>query len=336
MSYKTLARRIERHRSVLRRLTPGKLANLTTLLWELKRRVTTVRSAPIFARINVCSVCNLSCPGCAVYADKTGADPYLRPKGMMRLEVFDRIIDALKGSLLEAVLYDEGEPLLNKRIWEMVRHASAARVRTVISTNLSFDLRDDTVDELLDSGLDYLIVALDGFTQETYQRHRQGGDVALVKENLERILARRRNGGRGRGVEVEVQFIEFDHNAHEKAQVVDYARRVGADQINCFASYSEELSDVRSLEGRPRRHFGCFDLYAIADFDVDGTLFPCDFQEDLGADGLGNVVETPFRELWNSPRMAGLRADFSRREATPLQPECARCPITRGLPSVLR
>jgi uncharacterized radical SAM superfamily Fe-S cluster-containing enzyme len=140
--YKTLARRIARHRKSLQYLTPKKIANIAALTYEIKLRRTKISSKPIFARINTCSVCNIACPGCAIYDDKMGIAKYIRPKAMMKLETFQNIIDSLKDSLLQVVLYDEGEPLLNKNIWQMVKYARTNRIRTVISTNFSFKITD--------------------------------------------------------------------------------------------------------------------------------------------------------------------------------------------------
>ncbi|GAB78271.1 Iron-sulfur cluster-binding domain-containing protein [Austwickia chelonae] len=333
--YKTLRRRIVRHLSAVRHLTPARTVNLGRLVRDIRSRETVVGSRPIFARINPCSLCNLSCPACLIYADKEGLKEYIRPKGMMAMETFRRIIDSLDGSLLQVILYDEGEPLMNKRIWDMVAYAHARNIRTVISSNLSFRMSDEAIARLHDSGLDYLVVALDGLTQDVYGQYRQGGHVDWVKSNFERIMEYRRRHPSRSHTRVEVQFIEFDFNAHQKDAVVAYAEKHGADHVNCFLPFAEELADHASLKGLPRSHYGCFDLYAIADFDIDGTLYSCDFQEDSDAPGIGNILREDFDALWNSPRMVGLRGGFTDRTVEVSDRVCVSCPITRGVPRVL-
>ncbi len=335
-SYKTLAMRIIRHRKSLKYITWKRIFNLLKLLRDIKLRRVSVDSFPIFARINTCSICNIMCPGCQIYDDKTGRKKYFRPKGIMEIDTYKKIIDSLKDSLLQVVLYDEGEPLLNKRIWEMVKYANRNRLRTVISSNLSFKMSDEFIAQLFESGLDYLIVALDGITQETYEKHRQGGDVELVKSNFERIMMYRRKLAKKTKLEVEVQFIEFDFNTHEKSSVVDYAARHGADSVNAFLSYTEEFSDTRSLQGKSRREFGCFDVYAIADFDVDGSLFVCDLQEDCGVDSIGKIQDCSFVTMWNGPEMKSIRCSFQTPGKYEMNSICLECPITRGLPLPLR
>lgn len=332
--YKTLSRRMWRHAKSLRYMTLEKWLNFTRLLRDMRRRRDVVSSRPAFARVNPCSVCNLACPGCQIYDDKRGIEPYQRPKGMMPLKTFHRIVDSLRESVVEMVLYDEGEPLLNRAIWDMVAYAAQSRIRTVISSNLSLRMNDQQVLALVESGLDYLIVGLDGVTQQTYERHRQGGSLELVRENLERILALKRRRA-GCKLEVEAQFIEFPYNVHEKQQVVRYAKQIGVDSIRCFLPYSAELSDTSSLNGRHRRHFGCFDIYATADFDIDGSLYSCDFQEDSGSSRVGSINETDFGSLWNCHRMRDLRRGFRRDCSDELDRVCGTCPVTRGLPAVL-
>ena len=336
-SYKTLLRRYVRHKKALSYLSPSKALNVLRLLYDIKLRRTRVSSKPLFARINPCSVCNLACPGCSIYEDKMNIKPYIRPKAMMSMDTFRKIIDSLDDSLLQVVLYDEGEPLLNKNIWEMISYAHNSRIRTVVSTNLSFMMTDDQIDSLLLSGLDYLIVALDGITQETYEKHRQGGNLELVKNNFERIIKRKKSMGKKASTEVEIQFLEFPYSIHEKHAVIDYASRNGADVINCFLPYDSELADKKSLHGRPRQYFGCFDIYAVADFDVDGSLYTCDFQEDSGVDAVANINSSPFMDIWNSDVMSKLRASLQMKgQSLPLHAVCAQCPVTRGLPWMLR
>ncbi|MBW3086642.1 GTP 3',8-cyclase [Austwickia sp. TVS 96-490-7B] len=333
--YKTLRRRVARHLSAAQHLNPVRAANLARLISDMKGREETVKSRPIFARINPCSLCNLSCPACLIHADKEGIREYIRPKGMMAMETFRQIIDCLEKSLLQVILYDEGEPLMNKRIWDMVAYAHSRNIRTVISSNLSFKMNDETIAQMHDSGLDYLVVALDGVSQDVYGQYRQGGNVEWVMSNFERIVEYRRRYPSRTHTKVEVQFIEFDFNAHEKEAVVAYARKHGADHVNCFLSFTEELADRASLQGLPRSYYGCFDLYAIADFDIDGTLYSCDFQEDSDSAGIGNILQDDFDELWNSLQMVRLRRGFADRTGELTDRVCATCPVTRGLPRIL-
>jgi len=70
-------------------------------------------------------------------------------------------------------LFNWGEPLLDPNLEELVRIASARRIVTNVSSNLSLPLSDERIESLVKSGLCQLVVSLDGTSQETYQNYRR-------------------------------------------------------------------------------------------------------------------------------------------------------------------
>ena len=81
------------------------------------------------------------------------------------------------------MFYNWGEPLLNKQLPAFIRKAKARRIETDVNSNLSLHLSNDDIDELLGSGLDNLSASLDGFSQQSYETYRVGGDLELAKSN---------------------------------------------------------------------------------------------------------------------------------------------------------
>ena len=110
---------------------------------------------------------------------------------MLISDLFDALLDELGEYLFLIMFYNYGEPLLNKNLPDFIRKAAARNIETEVHTNLSLPLSDQQVEELLGSGLNYLNASIDGFSQETYQIHRVGGNLDLVKRNLERLVATR-------------------------------------------------------------------------------------------------------------------------------------------------
>lgn len=324
-----------RHKSMIKRMTCRRLVNCILLCSELKARKTHLKSYPIIARINTYPLCNLKCPACQRIAARTAASS----TEMMTLAQYREILEKIGTHLLLVVLYDEGEPLLHPELPEMIRYTESRNISTSISTNLTMTLSDKYLLDLMTSGLDRMTVSMDGMTQETYGRYRIGGNVAILKANLERLLRfRKQTAGKTR---VEVQFIDFGFNAHEESDVRSYARRIGADDFRALPSSIYGLEEYLADRGKTmteREHLrrGCLDVWSIAHISSNGTLFPCDFGEDNGMPAVGNVFHEEFGTLWNTPRLSAMRAYFKGDTVSFDSSICMRCPSTNRAPWFLR
>lgn len=323
--------KLVRHATTMgRRLDARRLANLAWMMRDIKQRRTRVRSLPAVVRINPTPVCNLRCRGCR---GRSYRSPNESPV-VMSLPVFRRIVEQVAPTACLAVLYDEGEPLLHPRIVDMVRIADAANLSTSISSNLSFEMSDEQVDRLVTSGLDRLIVALDGMTQATYARYRVGGDVERVKTNFERIVRARRRLGRSRP-QVEVQFLQFGYNEPEREATRRYVLEVGADRFRPFPARFDGFY-FNDLDPEARRRLGCTHLWASLHVNNDGRVYPCDYGEDHGLPPLGSLQDRDLPELWNCTAMQDLRRGFRRWGGGLASAPCRQCPPFEGLPRLLR
>lgn len=192
----------------------------------------TVGSYPSYLCLDPCDLCQLRCPTCPTGIENAsrmrGAGDrivYRQQRGLMTAELFDTLIDELGPFLFLLMFYNWGEPLLNKSLPRFITKAHDLDIETEVHTNLSLPLTDAFIAELMGSGLDYLVASIDGFTQETYQVHRVGGDLSLVKRNLERCAQIRDR----LGVETAIAYkmLKFGHNEHEAPDVERYCRDLG-------------------------------------------------------------------------------------------------------------
>ena len=79
--------------------------------------------------LEVTAHCNIKCPMCPV---TTGLE---RPRGTMKYELFEKVLDDVAGIVPHMSLFLAGEPLLHKRIFEMIAAASQRGIFTRIHTN---------------------------------------------------------------------------------------------------------------------------------------------------------------------------------------------------------
>src|SRR6202158_2314821 len=190
---------------------------------RLKRHV--VHNYPVAAYIEPTSFCNLRCPACP-----TGLRLGLRPSVAIKEDLFKSAIDELGDYIFHLNMYNWGEPLLHKQTPKLIRYAKEKDIKILMSTNLSIKLTDDYIENLVKSGLDSLIVSLDGASEETYKRYRISGDFNLVRNNILRIQEVKKRLG-VQTPKVIWQFLVFKHNEHEIEQARALYKDWGADAI---------------------------------------------------------------------------------------------------------
>jgi len=228
--------KLRRHLSdILPHLTVRKIINALLIEYEFSTSKTSLKGKPYWLKIETARVCNLKCPKC--YAHSDVKDPYYPgTEGQMRLMSFDilkLIIDELKDYLLGVQLYDEGEPLLNPEIYNMIQYAHKANIGTMISSNFSLPLTNDDFKKMIESGLDHIVIGIDGSTQVIYEMTRVNGDLALVISNTKNLLSIRGKANKKKPV-VEIQFLIKPFNLHQIDEVKELSKELKADIFNAL------------------------------------------------------------------------------------------------------
>jgi MoaA/NifB/PqqE/SkfB family radical SAM enzyme len=137
---------------------------------------------PVSISFEPTTSCNLRCPECP-----SGLRAFTRPTGMLQKNFFKETIDQLHKQLLYLVFYFQGEPYLNPEFLDMVKYASSKKIYTATSTNAHY-LNDENARRTIESGLDRLIISIDGTTQDVYEQYRVGGKLAKVLEGTKNVV----------------------------------------------------------------------------------------------------------------------------------------------------
>ncbi|MFN7690232.1 MAG: radical SAM protein, partial [Bacteroidota bacterium] len=168
------------HFAIIKKITPKRFFNGLKLYfsYHISRlsKGANHRGLPMSIAIEPTTACNLRCPECP-----SGLRSFTRPTGMLQNKTFEKIIDELHQSLIYLIFYFQGEPYLNPSFLEMVSYASKKNIYTATSTNAHY-LTDDVCRKTIESGLNRLIISIDGTTQETYESYRVGGKLDKVIE----------------------------------------------------------------------------------------------------------------------------------------------------------
>jgi pyruvate-formate lyase-activating enzyme len=172
---------------------------------------------PRSLQVEVTASCNLRCPMCLVrYRPPVG-----RASGAMPLERFRRLLADLP-TLDDVTLQGLGEPMLAPDIVEMVRLARARGARVGFNTNATV-LTPERAAALVDAGLSWLAISLDGATAETYEAIRDGARLDRVLANVEQLVAAGRASPDGRGPALRFVFVAMRRNVHELPALVRLA-----------------------------------------------------------------------------------------------------------------
>ncbi len=321
---RTLAHVWRRQGWITDHLTPRKAANvaLAGTQWALRHEV--MRAWPVIAKVDISPLCNLRCTVCVHSLPSEGSGPVLaqqrfRAEQRMSVDRYREVVGQLAGRTAAVSLYYLGDPLMHPHLEEICDATREAGLNAHVSSNFSFDLPDERLRALLDSGLTHLSVCVDGLTQETYGRTRVGGRIDRVLDNLERLLRLRRESGRA-GPRVEVQYIKFQHNLHELEATRARFTEAGVDQFTDFwgslYNYTDfddgrvQVSGPLPAGWAPRclwPHFALLVRY-------DGDVIPCcthrvgvQYAEGGDRRAVGNVFDQGVWEVWNSPAYRALR-----------------------------
>jgi MoaA/NifB/PqqE/SkfB family radical SAM enzyme len=148
---------------------------------------------------------------------------------MLQKPLFQQVIDQLAPTLSYLTFYFQGEPYLHPQFLDMVQYAAERKIYTATSTNAHY-LKDESARLTVESGLDRLIISIDGTTQDTYQSYRVGGSLEKVIEGTRNILAWKKKL-KSLTPHVIFQFLVVKPNEHQIPEVYALAKELGVDQV---------------------------------------------------------------------------------------------------------
>ncbi|HZH64044.1 MAG TPA: radical SAM/SPASM domain-containing protein [Flavisolibacter sp.] len=273
---------------------------------------------PVSISFEPTTSCNLRCPECP-----SGLRAFTRPTGMLQKNFFKETIDQLHKELMYLVFYFQGEPYLNPEFLDMVKYASSKRIYTATSTNAHY-LTDVAAKKTVESGLDRLIISIDGTTQETYKQYRVGGSLDKVLAGAANIVKWKKEL-KSTTPFIIFQFLVVRHNEHQIEDVQRLAREIGVDQVRLktaqvydyeadpnnlipvnkkYSRYKKNKEGKMAFNGNNANH--CWRLWNDPVITWDGTVVPCCFDKDA-QHKLGSLQQQPFKELWHNKEYKSFR-----------------------------
>ena len=276
---------------------------------------------PISISFEPTTSCNLRCPECP-----SGLRAFTRPTGMLKKDFFRKTIDDIYKELTYLIFYFQGEPYLNTEFLDMVKYATSKGIYTATSTNAHY-LNDVNARKTVESGLDRLIISIDGTTQDVYKQYRVGGNIDKVLEGAKNIVKWKKEL-KSKTPFVFFQFLVVKHNEHQIEEIKQMAKDIGVDQVrfktaqvydyetdpNQLIPTIEKYSRYRKgKDGKMKSKSGlanhCWKLWQGNVISWDGLVVPCCFDKDA-AHRLGNLQVQSYKEVWNNDNYKQFRKEI--------------------------
>jgi MoaA/NifB/PqqE/SkfB family radical SAM enzyme len=217
-----------------------KILNLLLTRYHLRARDTLLLSHPFGIVVDPSNICQLACPGCVHSERSELVRLFDWPKGTLSESRFAALLKLYGSSAIAVYFCDYGEPLLNLNTPRLVRMAKSYLLATALSSTLS--VRRFDPEAYVASGLDFMVLSIDGVTQSVYERFRRKGNLELVFENVTRLVDAKRRLAK-RTPLLSWNFLAFEHNSHEIALAERMARRLGVDYFRVVNPFDVSWDD---------------------------------------------------------------------------------------------
>ena len=251
---------------------------------------------PVDVIVEVTRYCNLACMMC----------PYpnlKRPRGHMSFETFKKIVDevARENPATRIWLAIMGEPLmLGEDIADYIAYAKEQAVEEVCLNTNAVLLNRQMAEKLIESKLDKVLVSIDGFTKEAYDKIRIGGNFEKVYENVENFLKLKKSM-KTETPEIITQFIVMEENEDEVELFKNYwLERDAIVKIRPKLGWGDAVeSSVLDKVAAYTERFPCAWLTRTVSIHWDGSFSQCDADYE-GHFSPGHLDNNTIKEVWET------------------------------------
>ena len=272
---------------------------------------------PFTISIEPTTNCNLGCPECP-----SGLKVFSRNTGNIEMDTYTKMMEQVHHNLLYLYFYFQGEPYMHPQFLELVRIAKEKKIYTVTSTNAHF-LTERKAKETIESGLDRIIISIDGTTQEVYENYRKGGTLTKVIEGAKNLV-RYKKELKSKTPHIIIQFLVVKPNEHQIEDIYKLAKDIGVDEVKLktaqiydykdgnelipsiekYSRYKKNKEGLYALKNKLLNH--CWKLWHSSVITWDGLVVPCCFDKDA-THQLGDIKQGTFSEIWNNEKYMNFR-----------------------------
>ena len=291
---------------------------------------------PTYIQIEPTKLCNMFCQMCM--------NPYLLPqeKGNMTYDNFIKIIKQFPRTKT-VILQGLGEIFLNPDIFKMLAYLKENGYYVQFATNSSL-LTNEVIQTLSELEIDEIRLSLDTLNPHLYKQIRGVDALDKVTENMKNLVR-----AVNQKSSVMINMVASKDNYEEIIDMIDFAinnnisivrvswiQQKGAEEQREYVSEKmlptmnlenikkdAKKKGIKLLVNIPNKHhaLNCQAIYNTLYITWDGFVTPCCHLENPKLINFGNVLETPFNEIWNGEKYRAFRkVHFDINSA------CVNCP----------
>lgn len=334
--------------------------NFSRILNEIKiqsnKKYTIINARPRKIGIYTSSRCNLSCHMCG-YQSKESTGEYKSVRYPdMSFERFKHIMSFFPEACA-LTLTAEGEPFLNKDIFQMINYAKKDLKLFVDMTSNGICLNNEMADQIISSKLDILNISLDGTCFEEYNSIRGGTEdqfktlVANVKNLCSKVKSLNSS------LEINVTFITTIVNYKQLPKMIDFVISLGVEGVQfqnvldfetkfmsehrpIYKSNKEAVSFINSIKKpdkikriiwplvldldiiKSEHHINCHYPFTTIGVNTNGDVNLCCLVNTQ--ESYGNIFKD--YDVWNNKPFQDIRQTLSKGKM-PFK-LCKTCPLS--------
>ena len=326
--------------ALMRHSSLRKILNFLLIEFQILIKRERIVGRPYVLKIENTNLCNLQCPVC--YENRKKHDfEGARGYGRMKFEDFKNIVDELSPWIFRINLYGFGEPFLYDEIFEMIRYATDHDISVAITSNFN-TIDQERINKIIDSGLEHLIISIDGIDQQSYEKYKVGGNYDNIINNIKKLIETKKEK-KARYPLVDWQFLIMKHNV----SYMDQAARIAGD-LGIGIRFSRIGVDLNNEKERAEwlpeentRNFFRFEdqiiksqkeiplcswLYRTVFINWDLGISPCcNYYTGDKTFDFGNMKDSTFAEIWNNDHYLDARKLFKKGSEKNSKNICYQC-----------
>lgn len=277
---------------------------------------------PSYFEIETVNACNARCPMCTI-------DDWDRRDGLMDDVTFLKIASEIgehAKTVKRVQLFRDGEPLLDKKLAARTALMKGVGVKKVgISTNAAL-LTPSKSRDLLEAGMDEVILSIDSLVPATYEAIRKGLRFQEVFTNILDFI--RIRDSMKSTCQAWVRMIRQEANKYEWKTFESFWRerlrptdRVDYRNIHNWGSQLVNFKQIAPANVEKP----CVALWSLMVIFADGSVPLCNVDYNL-KHPLGNVRDSGIAELWQSHEQNRRRAHHMNGDRGVI-PMCKGCTV---------
>ena len=288
---------------------------------------------PFSLSIEPTTACNLGCPECP-----SGLKQFTRPTGKLSHHLHEKILDEVKSHVAYINYYFQGEPFLHPDFLELIHAAKKRKIYTATSTNAHF-IDNEKALEIVESGLDRLVISIDGLTQKSYESYRVNGKLEKVLEAT-KLMVEAKKKLKSRTPHLIFQFLAVAPNEKDIPMLFEKAKELEVDEVSIKTAqlYNFENGNPLMPENDKYSRYilgsdgkyklknklkdECWRMWSGSVITWDGKAVPCCFDKDA-VHQLGDMTNSTFKSIWKSETYTNFRKSvFSNRQEIDICKNC--------------